>query len=244
MKIHPKISKITQQFWKTPKSSKTPKPRFQNMKCMKNERLEAYQEKKILKKLEETFEDQDWSDLREFGRENREQSREISSEIRFGSHKEAYIEHSVKLDRWGVERCRGSCQGRYREKCLSTVEVSTKYRATTHQIQEQKLDRSTKCREAMEEAGAFSIDPPGIKELSGLRYEKAWEARQIARCRGGIEEVSSHFFKTNFSREEKHRYECNPTCNSINDPINTIISQNHLLIKILKHMDLKNTHTH
>ena len=29
------------------------------MKCMKNERLEAYQEKKILKKLEETFKDQD-----------------------------------------------------------------------------------------------------------------------------------------------------------------------------------------
>ena len=59
------------------------------MKCMKNERLEAYQEKKILKKLEETFEDQDWSDLREFGRENREQSRGISSEMRFGSHEEA-----------------------------------------------------------------------------------------------------------------------------------------------------------
>ena len=45
---------------------------FQNMKCMKNERLEAYQEKKILKKLKETFEDQDWSEMREFGRENRE----------------------------------------------------------------------------------------------------------------------------------------------------------------------------
>ena len=44
---------------------------------MKNERLEAYQEKKILKKLEETFKDQDWSEMREFGRENREQSREI-----------------------------------------------------------------------------------------------------------------------------------------------------------------------
>ena len=55
---------------------------------MKNERLEAYQEKKILKKLEETFEDQDWSDLREFGRENREQLREISSEMRIGSHEE------------------------------------------------------------------------------------------------------------------------------------------------------------
>ena len=35
--------------------SKTPKPTFQNMKCMKNERLKAYQEKKILKKLEETL---------------------------------------------------------------------------------------------------------------------------------------------------------------------------------------------
>ena len=56
---------------------------------MKNERLEAYQEKKILKKLEENFEDQDWSEMREFGRENREQSREISSEMRFRSHEVA-----------------------------------------------------------------------------------------------------------------------------------------------------------
>ena len=59
------------------------------MKCMKNERLDAYQEKKILKKFEETFEDQDWSEMREFGRENREQSREISSEMWFESHEEA-----------------------------------------------------------------------------------------------------------------------------------------------------------
>ena len=36
-KTHPKISIITHQFWKTPK------PKFQNMKCMKNERLETYQ---------------------------------------------------------------------------------------------------------------------------------------------------------------------------------------------------------
>ena len=68
----PKFQKKTQQFWKTLKIWKTPKPRFQNMKCMKNERIEAYQEKKILKKLEETFEDWDWSEMREFGRENRE----------------------------------------------------------------------------------------------------------------------------------------------------------------------------
>ena len=48
--------------------------------------------RKILKKLEETFKDQDWSEMREFGRENKEQSREISSEMRFGSHEEVYIE--------------------------------------------------------------------------------------------------------------------------------------------------------
>ena len=66
---------------------------------MKNERLEAYQEKKILKKLEETFEDQDWNEMRKFGREIREQSREISSEMRFGSHEEAFIEPFVNLNR-------------------------------------------------------------------------------------------------------------------------------------------------
>ena len=58
------------------------------MKCMKNERLEAYQEMKNLKKLEETFEDWDWSEMRDFGRENRKQSRKISSEMKIGSHKE------------------------------------------------------------------------------------------------------------------------------------------------------------
>ena len=57
-------------------------------------------------------------------------------------------------------------------KWLSTAEVSSKYRGATYQIQEQKLDRSTRCREATEDAGAFSIDPPGIEELSRLRYEK------------------------------------------------------------------------
>ena len=55
---------------------------------MKNQRLEAYQENKILKKLEETFKDQDWSEMREFRRENREQSRKRSTEMSCGSHEE------------------------------------------------------------------------------------------------------------------------------------------------------------
>ena len=62
---------------------------------------------------------------------------------------------------------------------------------TDHQIPDQNLDRSNRCREAIEEAEAFLIDPPIIEKLSGLRLEKAEEARQTARYRGGIEEVSS-----------------------------------------------------
>ena len=50
MKAYPKISKITHQFWKTPKFFTNPKPKFQNMKCMKNENLETYKEKKNLEK--------------------------------------------------------------------------------------------------------------------------------------------------------------------------------------------------
>ena len=57
-------------------------------------------------------------------------------------------------------------------KCLWTAEVSSKYRAIRNQIQKQKLDRSTRCQEAIKEAGAFSIDPPSIEELLGLWYEK------------------------------------------------------------------------
>ena len=51
------IPKFQQQliyFEKPQNFSKTPKPKFQNMKCMKNERLEAYQDKRILKKLEKS----------------------------------------------------------------------------------------------------------------------------------------------------------------------------------------------
>ena len=50
--------------------------------------LEAYQEKKNLKKLEETLRNKDWSKMRQFGRENRDVSRERSNEMRFKSHRE------------------------------------------------------------------------------------------------------------------------------------------------------------
>ena len=58
---------------------------------------------------------------------------------------------------------KGECLGK--EQSWTDRERSKKW----EENQEQKLDRSSKCRGAIEEAGAFSIDPPGIEELSGLR---------------------------------------------------------------------------
>ena len=69
--------------------------------------------------------------------------------------------------------------------------------------------------------------------------KKAEKARQTARYRGGVEPA----FKTSFSKCEKHRHECNPTCNLINDPINILSSQNHLSTTILSTRITK-THTH
>ena len=53
----------------------------------------------------------------------------------------------------------------------------------------------------------------GIKEMVVDRY----------RYRGGVEPP----FQNSFSRNEKHRHECNPTCNTTNDLINILSSQKH-----------------
>ena len=67
------------------------------MKCMNMKGLEAYQEKKNLKKLEETLRNKDWS--------------EMSS----GSHRELkYCQRYISIDA-NVERYRDICLGRCRE---------------------------------------------------------------------------------------------------------------------------------
>ena len=149
---------------------------------------------------------------------------------------EVYIDPSVMLDSWGIGRCRGSCRG----MCQETGRRQLRYRVS---IEQQRIIIKNKS----------SIDPPGVEELSRrqelsrLIYQvsrrcrdcvkkKAWKAWQIARYRGGVEPA----FQNSFSRGEKHRYECNPTYNSTNDPINTIISQS----KNFEHKDLQNAHTH
>ena len=49
----PKFQQTLNKFEKPQNFAKSPKLRFQNMKCMNNERLEAYQVKKHLINLEE-----------------------------------------------------------------------------------------------------------------------------------------------------------------------------------------------
>ena len=73
-------------FEKPQNFSKTPKPRFQNMKCMKNERLEAYQVKKLLKKLEEILRKKIGVSERGLGDEKTEVSKERSTEMSYESH--------------------------------------------------------------------------------------------------------------------------------------------------------------
>ena len=68
-------------------------------------------------------------------------------------------------------RCREATRHLLR-KVLRNGHQQLKYRGgsgTTHQNQEQKLNRSTQCLEAIEDADPFSIDPPGIEKLSGMR---------------------------------------------------------------------------
>ena len=62
------------------------------MKCMKNERLEAYQVKKLLKKLENPLGKNVGVSEKGLGGEKIEVSIERSREMRFGLHKEVYIE--------------------------------------------------------------------------------------------------------------------------------------------------------
>ena len=148
------------------------------------------------------------------------------------------------LDSWGIGRCRGSYRGRCRE---------SGHRQLRHQAIIKQQGISFKNRSSM--------NPPGVKELSRRQElswsihqisrrcrdcikKKAWEARQIARCRGGVEEVSSQLFKTVF-REEK-----NTDMNAIQHITQPIIQTIQKSLKIVsqsknfKHKDLQNTHTH
>ena len=115
------------------------------------------------------------------------------------------------IDSWGIEEVLRNNPTEPRTKVRSIHQVSRSYRGCRP-----NLDRSTK-----------------YQEVVGIVIRKSWRSstnsKVSRRYRGGVEPA----FKTSFSRWEKHRHECNPTCNSTNDPINILSSQNHLSIKIL-----------
>ena len=175
-----------------------------------NERgLEAYQVKKKLEKPCKILENQDRSEIGVFqGEKQRSIKREIDgNEIQIVQR--LYIGKPVNLD-----RCR------YREV---SSDLSRRCRGNAH--------RQLRCREGIEDQytrikNRSSIDPPGIEKLLSIQTQsqqihqvsrcrrdcdkkKLQEARQIANYRGGVEPA----FKNSFSRCEKHRHECNPTCN-------------------------------
>ena len=89
------------------------------------------------------------------------------------------------------------------------------------------LDRSTRCREAVEIAIRKSL-------------RSSTDSKVSRRYRGGVEPA----FKISFSRCKKHRHECNPTGNSTTNPINILNSQNHLSIKNLSTWIFQKKHTH
>ena len=71
-------------------------------------------------------------------------------------------------------------------KTTSTNETVKKVSRNKAKTQEQKLDRSTNCREAIEGLGTFSIDPPSCLGSVEIVIRKSLRIQQIARCRGGV----------------------------------------------------------
>ena len=56
-----------------------------------------------------------------------------------------------------------------REKATSTDKVLRSYRGRKTPEARMMLDRSTRCRGAVERSETFSIDPPGVEVMSRLR---------------------------------------------------------------------------
>ena len=125
-------------------------------------------------------------------------------------------------------------------KWLSTAEVSRNNSSEprTEAWSIHQVSRSYRgCRPILDQSTRYW-------EAVGITIRKSWRSstnsKVSRRYQGGVELA----FKTSFSRCEKHRHECNPTCNSTNDPINILSSQNLLSIKILSTWISKHTHTH
>ena len=72
-------------------------------------------------------------------------------------------------------------------KTTSTDVAIKKVSRNKAKTQEKKLDRSTDYREAIEDPRTFSIDPPSYRGSVEIAIRNNLRARQIAKCRGGVE---------------------------------------------------------
>ena len=202
-----------------------------------NEGLETYQVRKNLIELENHL-------GKRFGERERESeqrgektflSRERSRKMRRESGR-TYLQNLSKSQQMQVSRCVEvgvKIQAVNRCKCRAYVEEQTTRYKNRNSIDQPSyrevrnfLDRSTRCQEAIEIAIRKSL-------------RSSIDSQVSRRCRGAIELA----FKNSFLTREKHIHECNQTCNSTNDPINILSSQNHLSTIILSIWILK-THTH
>ena len=184
------------------------------------ERIRSLPSKEKLEKAWRILEEEVWSEKKSVWEKNShgQIERDRRNERRIA--KEEYIDPSVMLDSWGIERYRGSCRGR----CQGSSRQQLRYQEG---IEQQRIRFKNKSVLELSRRQELSRSIHQVsRRCQDCVKKKAWEAWQIARYRGDVELA----FQNNFSRGEKHRYECNPTYNLTNDPINTKVSQNSLLI--------------
>ena len=155
------------------------------------ERIRSLPSKEKLEKTWRILEEEVWSENESVWEMNsrRQIERDRRNERRIMIKK--YIDPLVMLDSWGIGRYQESCRGR----CRGTGLGQLRYREGIEQQRIRFKNRS-------------SIDPPSVEELSRRQElsrsihkvlrrcqdcvkKNAWEARQIARCREGIDQLSS-----------------------------------------------------
>ena len=170
------------------------------------ERIRSLPSKEKLEKAWRILEEEVWSKKRVFWERNREVSRERDRrEMNFRSHRGLI---SAASKSWQMQVSRG-------------IEGSVEVGIEDLVFDSWGIEEAIKQQRVRFRTEARSIQQV-LKSYRGGRSFLDWSTRY----RGGVEPA----FQNSFSRCEKNRYECNPTYNSTNDPINTKISQNSLSI--------------
>ena len=109
MKTQPKISLNTHQFWKNPKFSKKPKTKVSKHEMHEEWEISSSPSVEKLEKAWRNLKEEVWNERKSVWEMNRrgQIERDRRNERRIA--KDVKIEPSVMLDRWGIERCWGSC---------------------------------------------------------------------------------------------------------------------------------------